>query len=143
MTTTTQTRRSRSTPVSRVAQLTGNFDEGIVGDLVVGTLTNSAGAAVLPNTAAFMPSVPVDQDDPWGCGAETVVVCNDGHGRRDHDPHRLRLPLAPDRRRAESGGSGPRGGNRAARVEEPAGRRDVDPGQVKRPAVDRQQPRGE
>jgi hypothetical protein len=31
-------------------------------------------------------------------------------------------------------GSGPRGVNRATRVEEPAGRRDDDPGQVNRPA---------
>jgi hypothetical protein len=39
------------------AQLTGNFGDGIVGDLVVGTLTDANGNAALPNTAAFIPSI--------------------------------------------------------------------------------------
>jgi hypothetical protein len=61
-----------------VAQLTGNFGEGIVGDLVVGTLTNSAGAAVLPNTAAFMPSVVIKTTQ--GGAVPNLVVCNTGTG---------------------------------------------------------------
>jgi hypothetical protein len=58
------------------AQLTGNFGDGIVGDLVVGTLTDSAGNAVLPNTAAFVPSVVIRTTQ--GGAVPNLVVCNTG-----------------------------------------------------------------
>jgi hypothetical protein len=58
------------------AQLTGNFGEGVVGDLVVGTLTDAAGNAVLPNTAAFVPSVVIKTTQ--GGAVPNLVVCNTG-----------------------------------------------------------------
>jgi hypothetical protein len=44
----------------------------------VGTLINAAGAAVLPNTAAFMPSVVIKTTQ--GGAVPNLVVCNTGTG---------------------------------------------------------------
>src|SRR5680860_1134256 len=38
-------------------QLTGNFGEGILGSVVVATITDDEGDAVLPNAAAVMPTM--------------------------------------------------------------------------------------
>ncbi|MGH2775080.1 MAG: hypothetical protein ACRDJT_06565 [Actinomycetota bacterium] len=38
-------------------QLTGNFGESILGSMVIGTITDANGDAVLPNAAAVMPTM--------------------------------------------------------------------------------------
>jgi hypothetical protein len=58
------------------SQLTGNFGEGVIGKLVVGTLADSNGDPVLPNTAAFVPSVVIGTTQ--GGAVPNLVVCNTG-----------------------------------------------------------------
>ena len=45
---------------------------------MIGTLTNAAGNAVLPNTAAIMPSIVISTTQ--GGAVPNVVVCNTGEG---------------------------------------------------------------
>jgi hypothetical protein len=60
------------------AALTGNFGTGAIGRMVVGTLTNASGNAVLPNTAAIIPSIVISTTQ--GGAVPNVVVCNTGDG---------------------------------------------------------------
>jgi hypothetical protein len=60
------------------AALTGNFGDSAIGKMVVGTLTNSVGGAVLPNTAAVIPSIVISTTQ--GGAVPNVVVCNTGDG---------------------------------------------------------------
>jgi hypothetical protein len=60
------------------AQLTGNFGDGVVGDMVIGTLTDADGDAVLPNTAAVMPSIVIKTTQ--GGAVPNLIVCNTGDG---------------------------------------------------------------
>jgi hypothetical protein len=58
------------------AALAGSFGEQAVGSLVIGTLTDADGDAVLPSSAAVMPAVVIrsTQGDP----VPNLVVCNTG-----------------------------------------------------------------
>jgi hypothetical protein len=58
------------------AALTANFGDGVVGDLVIGTLTDASGNAVLPNTAAVMPAIVIKTTQ--GGAVPNLVVCNTG-----------------------------------------------------------------
>jgi hypothetical protein len=58
------------------AALTANFGEGVEGNMVIGTLTNSTGQAVLPNTAAVVPSIVIKTTQ--GGAVPNVIVCNTG-----------------------------------------------------------------
>ena len=56
--------------------LLGNFGEGVVGNLVIGTLTDANGKAVLPNTAAVVPSIVIKTTQ--GGAVPNLMVCNTG-----------------------------------------------------------------
>ncbi len=58
------------------AELTANYGDGVVGDMVVGTLTDANGNAVLPNTAAVMPSIVIKTSQ--GGAVPNLIVCNTG-----------------------------------------------------------------
>lgn len=58
------------------AQLTANYGDAAAGSLVVGTLTNASGDAVLPNTAAVMPALVIKTTQ--GGAVPNLVVCNTG-----------------------------------------------------------------
>src|SRR5581483_4934275 len=58
------------------AALTANYGEGVEGRMVIGTLTNEFGQAVLPNTAAVIPSIVIKTTQ--GGAVPNVVVCNTG-----------------------------------------------------------------
>jgi len=58
------------------AALTANFGERVEGSMVIGTLTNSTGQAVLPNTAAVVPSIVIKTTQ--GGAVPNVIVCNTG-----------------------------------------------------------------
>ena len=58
------------------AALTANFGEGVEGNMVIGTLTNAQGQAVLPNTAAVVPSIVIKTTQ--GGAVPNVIVCNTG-----------------------------------------------------------------
>ena len=58
------------------ATLTANFGDTAIGRMVIGTLTTSTGAAVLPNTAAIIPSIVISTTQ--GGAVPNVVVCNTG-----------------------------------------------------------------
>lgn len=60
------------------SQLTGNFGAGFIGYLVVGTLADANGDPVLPNSAAFVPSVVIGTTQ--GGAVPNLVVCNTGTG---------------------------------------------------------------
>ena len=64
-------------PGQAKAQLTGNFGVGVVGDLVVATLTDPLGNAVLPNTAAVLPSIVIKTTQ--GGAVPNLVVVNTGN----------------------------------------------------------------
>jgi hypothetical protein len=63
-------------PGSCKAALTANFGTTAVGRMVVGTLTDAMGNAVLPNTAAIVPSIVISTTQ--GGAVPNVVVCNTG-----------------------------------------------------------------
>jgi hypothetical protein len=58
------------------AALTANFGSSAIGRMVVGTLTDATGNAVLPNTAAIVPSIVISTTQ--GGAVPNVVVCNTG-----------------------------------------------------------------
>jgi hypothetical protein len=58
------------------AQLTGNFGAGVIGNMVVGTLSDPSGNPVLPNTAAVMPSIVIGTTQ--GGAVPNLIVCNTG-----------------------------------------------------------------
>jgi hypothetical protein len=58
------------------AALTANFGEGVEGNMVIGTLTDQVGQAVLPNTAAVVPSIVIKTTQ--GGAVPNVIVCNTG-----------------------------------------------------------------
>jgi hypothetical protein len=58
------------------AQLTSNFGEAYVGHLVIGTLIDPNGDAVLPNRASLVPSVVIRTTQ--GGAVPNIVVCNVG-----------------------------------------------------------------
>ena len=60
------------------AALTANFGAGSIGRMVVGTLAAANGSAVLPNTAAVIPSIVISTTQ--GGAVPNVVVCNTGDG---------------------------------------------------------------
>jgi hypothetical protein len=60
------------------AALTANFGQGAVGNMVIGTLTNAQGQAVLPNSAAVVPSIVIQTTQ--GGAVPNVIVCNTGDG---------------------------------------------------------------
>lgn len=60
------------------AQLTGNFGAGVIGSLVVGTLSDADGDPVLPNTAVVMPSIVIGTTQ--GGAVPNLVACNTGSG---------------------------------------------------------------
>jgi hypothetical protein len=60
------------------AALTANFGASRIGSMVVGTLTDANGNAVLPNTAAIIPSIVISTTQ--GGAIPNVVVCNTGDG---------------------------------------------------------------
>lgn len=60
------------------AQLTGNYGSAFEGYLVVGTLRDPQGNAVLPNVAAVMPSMVIKTTQ--GGAVPNLVVCNTGGG---------------------------------------------------------------
>ena len=60
------------------AALTANFGDSAIGSMVIGTLTDGAGKAVLPNTAAIVPSIVISTTQ--GGAVPNVVVCNTGDG---------------------------------------------------------------
>lgn len=59
-------------------QLTGNFGETILGSMVVGTITDANGNAVLPNAAAVMPTM-VSKTSQGGA-VPVLMVCHQGQG---------------------------------------------------------------
>jgi hypothetical protein len=58
------------------AALTANFGPSAIGRMVIGTLTDAMGNAVLPNTAAIVPSIVISTTQ--GGAVPNVVVCNTG-----------------------------------------------------------------
>jgi hypothetical protein len=58
------------------AALTANFGASAIGRMVIGTLTDAQGNAVLPNTAAIVPSIVIASTQ--GGAVPNVVVCNTG-----------------------------------------------------------------
>jgi hypothetical protein len=58
------------------AALTANFGASAVGRMVIGTLTDAQGKAVLPNTAAILPSIVISTTQ--GGAVPNVVVCDTG-----------------------------------------------------------------
>lgn len=60
------------------AQLTGNFGDLIIGDLVLATLTDANGNAVIPNSAAIVPTVV--HATSQGGAVPVLLVCNPGAG---------------------------------------------------------------
>jgi hypothetical protein len=58
------------------AALTANFGDGVEGNMVIGTLTNATGQAVLPNTAAVVPSIVIKTTQ--GGAVPNIIVCNTG-----------------------------------------------------------------
>lgn len=58
------------------AALTANFGDGVEGNMVIGTLTSPTGQAVLPNTAAVVPSIVIKTTQ--GGAVPNVIVCNTG-----------------------------------------------------------------
>lgn len=59
-------------------QLTGNFGDSILGSLVVATITDADGNAVLPNAAAVMPTM-VSKTSQGGA-VPVLMVCHQGQG---------------------------------------------------------------
>jgi hypothetical protein len=59
-------------------QLTGNFGESILGSMVVATITEADGDAVLPNAAAVMPTM-VSKTSQGGA-VPVLMVCHQGEG---------------------------------------------------------------